>query len=74
MVLLKIMTSISQGGICFLVSWRVQFTHMISGIFRDPQQWDPLGPILFPNPTPIFESLKIWEWYGKLTIRGSHQL
>ena len=22
------------------------------------------GPILFPNPTPIPESLKIWEWYG----------
>ena len=21
-------------------------------------------PILFPNPTPMFESLKIWEWYG----------
>jgi len=26
------------------------------GIFRDPQK----------------ESLKIWEWYGKLTARGSH--
>ena len=24
----------------------------------------PYIPILFPNPTPIFESLKIWEWYG----------
>ena len=20
------------------------------------------GPILFPNPTPVFESLKIWDW------------
>ena len=37
----------------------------ISGIFRDPQEWDPL-PILFP-----YHSHKIWEWYGKLTIRGS---
>ena len=36
-----------------------------SGIFRDPQGHEtPLNgefPILFPNPTPMFESLKIWE-------------
>ena len=37
----------------------------------EPRKWEA-GPILFPKPTRIFESLKIWEWYGKLTIRGSH--
>ena len=26
----------------------------------------------YSHTTPIFESLKIWEWYGKLPIRGSH--
>ena len=26
-----------------------------------PRTWDPLVPILFPNPTSFFESLKIWE-------------
>ena len=51
------------------------FVTVVSGIFRDPQQRDPL-PILFPNPTPIFESLKdmgivgiVWETCHK--IRGS---
>ena len=24
----------------------------------------------YSHTTPIFESLKIWEWYGKLTIFG----
>ena len=44
------------------------FVAVVSGIFWDPQQRDPL-PILFPNPTPIFESLKdmgiVWETYHK---------
>ena len=32
-----------------------------------------MGPLLFPNPTPIFESLKIWGMvWVLLTIRGSH--
>ena len=44
------------------------------GIFRDPQghgtpengKRDPY----YSHTTRIFESLKIWEWYGKLTIFG----
>ena len=36
-----------------------------------PNKWDPLPIILSPIPLP-WESLKIWEWYGKLAIKGSH--
>ena len=28
----------------------------------------------YSHTTPMFESLKIWEWYGKLSIRVSHVL
>ena len=38
------------------------------GFFRDPQI---IGLIAHTLPLPE-ESLKIWEWYGKLTTRGSH--
>ena len=52
----------------FLGVYSLDFHHKLKGDSRDPQQWDPqqweAGPILFPNPTPIFESLEIWEWYG----------
>ena len=30
------------------------------------------GTHTIPYTTPILESPKICEWYGKLTIRGSH--
>ena len=54
---------ILEGGVAPNHTWNHQF---INGIFRDPlRTWDPrkwsAGPILFPNPTPMFESLKIWE-------------
>ena len=41
-------------------------------------QWDfegppIMGPLTQTIPIPLpEESLKVWEWYGKLTIRGSH--
>ena len=43
-----------------------------NGNFRHPQaRGTPIHPC-YSHSTPIFESLEVWEWYGKLIGRGSH--
>ena len=60
-------------------SWAVkEIVKTIKGDSRDPQKWDPLM-VSFPYHSHIFRDSYggilmgvVWEWYGKLTIRGSH--